>query len=225
MLSRVLLGALLGYFLGLAVWGVARYFVARYQPQSGAERAGQALPSLHEVVGATSLPAALAQAGMALWGAYLGWQAPGFSLMAAALVVTGLLLTISLVDLQVRRIPNALVLALLAWAFVQALWLGQPTLQAAALGLVVAGGLFLLLALVGRGAMGAGDVKLAAVLGVLLGYPLILPGLLAGALAGGVAALLLLATRRAGRKDFMAYGPYLALGTWIIWTRAMGLWP
>jgi len=35
----------------------------------------------------------------------------------------------------------------------------------------------------------------------------------------------LLATRRAGRKDTMAYGPYLALGGWIIWTRSLGLWP
>ena len=49
-----------------------------------------------------------------------------------------------------------------------------------------------------------GDVKLAAALGALLGYPLVLPGLVLGVIAGGLAALLLLLTRRAGRKDAMA---------------------
>jgi leader peptidase (prepilin peptidase)/N-methyltransferase len=145
--------------------------------------------------------------------------------MVSALVVTGILVTISLVDFQARRIPNGLVLALLLWALVQPLWLGQPSLTAAALGLSIGGGLFLLLALIRRGAMGAGDVKLAAALGALLGYPLVLQGLFWGVLAAGVAALVLLATRRAGRKDYMAYGPYLALGGWIIWTRSLGLWP
>jgi leader peptidase (prepilin peptidase)/N-methyltransferase len=39
-----------------------------------------------------------------------------------------------------------------------------------------------------------------------------------------VAALVLLIARRVGRKDPIAYGPYLALGAWIVWTRAVGLW-
>ncbi len=162
---------------------------------------------------------------MAALGAYLGWQALGLDQLAAVLLVTGLLVAISLVDYRERRIPNALVLALLLWAVVQVIWLGQPAAVNAALGLAAAGGLFLLLAIIQRGAMGLGDVKLAAVLGAVLGFPLILMGLLYGILAGGVAALVLLATRRAGRKDAMAYGPYLALGAWLVWTQSLGLWP
>ena len=68
----------------------------------------------------------------------------------------------------------ALCRALLVWALVQALWLGGATLAAAALGMLVGGALFLLVALAGRGAMGAGDVKLAAALAAVLAYPLIL---------------------------------------------------
>ena len=83
--------------------------------------------------GAKSPLAALTQAGLALWGTYVWWRAPGLEQVVPALVVTGLLVTISLVDFQVRRIPNALVLALVLWALVQALWLGQPTPVAAAL--------------------------------------------------------------------------------------------
>ena len=161
---------------------------------------------------------------MVLWGAYVWWRASDIGELLPALVVTAMLATISLVDLRVRRIPNALVLALLAWGLVQVIWLGQPPL-AALLGLLAGGGLLLLIALAGRGAMGAGDVKLAGALGAVLGYPLVLHGLFYGILAGGAAALVLLVTRRVGRKDYIAYGPYLALGAWIVWTRALGLWP
>ena len=73
--------------------------------------------------------------------------------------------------------------------------------------------------------MGAGDVKLVAGLGGILGYPLILYGVFWGILFGGAAALVLLVTRRVGRKDPMAYGPYLALGGWLVWTVALGLLP
>jgi prepilin signal peptidase PulO-like enzyme (type II secretory pathway) len=136
-----------------------------------------------------------------------------------------LLVCISLVDWRVRRIPNELVLALLAWTGVQALWLGLPDWRAALLGLLTAGGLFFLLALIGRGALGMGDVKLEAAAGALLGYPAALAGVFAGILAGGIAAAFLLLTHRAGRKDAFAYGPYLALGAWLVYTRVLGLWP
>lgn len=161
---------------------------------------------------------------MTLWGGYVGWRWPGMAAGICALVVTALLLCIALVDLRVRRIPNELVLALLVWAVVQILWLGQPGWGAAALGLAVAGGVFLLLRLAGRGAMGLGDVKLEAALGALLGSPAVLAAMVAGILAGGLAAAVLLLTRRAGRKDAIAYGPYLALGAWLVYTRALGLW-
>ena len=70
-----------------------------------------------------------------------------------------------------------------------------------------------------------GDVKLEAAAGALLGYPAVLAALFLGVLAGGVAAAFLLLTHRAGRKDAFAYGPYLALGAWLVYTRVLGLWP
>jgi leader peptidase (prepilin peptidase)/N-methyltransferase len=56
-----------------------------------------------------------------------------------------------------------------------------------------------------------GDVKLAALLGLLLGKVL-LPSLLIGVVAGGVASAIVVATGRTGRKEAIAYGPYLCLG-------------
>jgi prepilin signal peptidase PulO-like enzyme (type II secretory pathway) len=210
---QIVIGALLGCGTGLGVWSAGRWLtqpVEVEQPQ-------------HE--GSAGLGVVLWPAFLALWGGYAGWRSPGPQVLVAAVLFTGLLAALSWIDFRVRRLPNVLLLILFALGLLQALLPGQPSLAAAGLGLLVGGGLFLGLALLRPGAMGAGDVKLAAALGAMLGYPLVLPGLLCGAVAGGAAALWLLATRRAGRKDPMAYGPYLALGAWLVWIRATGLLP
>jgi Flp pilus assembly protein protease CpaA len=73
-------------------------------------------------------------------------------------------------------------------------------------------GVFLLLALLQRGAMGAGDVKLAGLLGLMFGYPTALQTLLLGVIVGGVVAAALLLTRRLGRKALIPYAPFLSAG-------------
>ena len=221
--SPVLFGAAAGYGLGWATWVVTGHFVSGYRSH---QAPSQDVPRLEAAdAGSISLRAALVPVAMALWGGYVAWQASSVAVATSTLVITALLVCLSWVDFQVRRLPNPLVLALLGWAVVQSLWLGSPTLVMAAVGMAVAGGIFLLLAILGRGALGLGDVKLAAAIGALGGFPVALVGLVIGIVAGGVAALLLLLTHRAGRKDTMAYGPYLALGAWLVLTRVMGLWP
>ena len=79
---------------------------------------------------------------------------------------------------------------------------------AAALG----GGLLLfLLAVVTNGAIGGGDIKLVAAMGLWFGYPSLLTIMMYGFLAGGVAALLMLLLRQKNRHSYFAYGPYFAL--------------
>lgn len=148
-------------------------------------------------------------------GVIVGWRVSSIAALVSTLMITALFGIISLVDWRTRRIPNALNLGLLAWALVQIAWLGQPTITSAGLGLLVGGGLFLLLAIIGRGAMGLGDVKLAGVLGALLGFPLVLRALVVCVFAGGAVALYLIVSRRSKASGTMAYGPYLALGGWI----------
>jgi Flp pilus assembly protein protease CpaA len=222
-----LLGAGLGGLAGLGLWLALSALGSLAHPAGGAVSAEEAPgeSGRPEPRGRLSPPLGAAIVGLALFGAYAGWRAPGLPVVVAALVVTALLAAITIADLRTRRIPNPLVLGLLLWAAVQSLWLGQPSFLGAALGLAAGGGLFLVLALLRRGAMGAGDVKLAAALGAVLGYPLVVNGLLWGVIAGGLAALVLLASGRLGRRDYMAYGPYLCLGAWLVWTRSLGLWP
>lgn len=71
--------------------------------------------------------------------------------------------------------------------------------------------LFLLLTLLTKGAIGGGDIKLIAALGLWLGPRPLLSVIMYGFLAGGAAALFLLITKQKRRHDYFAYGPYFAL--------------
>lgn len=72
------------------------------------------------------------------------------------------------------------------------------------------GGLFLLLAILTRGGIGGGDIKLIFVLGLWLGSRLLMGTVILGFCLGGLAALFLLLTKQKKRKEFFAYGPYFS---------------
>ncbi len=153
------------------------------------------------------------------------WVLPAFLYLGAVGVA------LALIDIDVKRLPNAIVLpsyvaggALLA---VAALVQDEP----GRLVRVVVGGAalyafyFLLMLIQPRG-MGFGDVKLAGVLGGYLGYlgwgELVVGGFTAF-LLGGVAGLALMAVRRAGRKSHIPFGPWMLLGALvaILWGGAL----
>ena len=137
----------------------------------------------------------------------------GFS--AAGLIAasaSALLVVLSVIDIESRRLPNSMVLPAAALVLAARLttapgewrtWLG------AALG---ASGLMLVFALVVPAGLGMGDVKLTFLLGATLGGA-VLPALLLGTLAGAAAGVALLARdgRRALRRP-IPYGPFLAFG-------------
>ena len=144
------------------------------------------------------------------------------ALLAIAWLTITYLLVVLVVDLEHRRVLNVMLIpavpAVLLLSFVP----GMPGLLSALLGGAAGLGLFLLIAIVGRGALGAGDVKLAGLIGLITGYPDVLRALIYGMLLGGIAGLLLIAARKATRKSYMAYAPYLALGALIVLFTRLG---
>lgn len=89
---------------------------------------------------------------------------------------------------------------------------GRAALSALGVGLVM-----YLLAMLPSG-MGLGDVKLSALCALWLGQLSVeasVAGVMLGFLLGGLAAVVLLVLRRAGRKQRMAFGPYLGAGAWL----------
>ncbi|MBN9606222.1 MAG: prepilin peptidase [Actinomycetales bacterium] len=154
---------------------------------------------------------------------------PGLLVLALA---TG---PLSIVDIVAHRLPNPLVLIGLAGALaavaVAAIVLGDPQpLLGGLLGGAAMGGVYLALALLTRGGIGAGDVKLAAPLGVMLGGSggsVWVLGLAAGFVVGALAALAAVIARRASLRSRVAFGPAMLAGAWfaVLAGRALGALP
>ncbi len=140
------------------------------------------------------------------WRRGFSWDLPmaTFHLSALALV--------TVTDLETRRVPNAVVfpaaILTVGMTVMRCLACAPRVLLGGAIGL----GLFFLLWAVYPKGMGFGDVKLAGYVGLIAGFPHVLSSLLMAILAGGVVAALLLVTRRVGRRSYIPYAPFLALG-------------
>jgi len=137
------------------------------------------------------------------------------SVAAIALSVALILLVVpaALIDLEHRIIPNQITAAGALLALLIGLALnpaGEPERLIAG---AAAGGFLLLAALARPGAMGMGDVKLAAVMGLFLGRA-VAPAILIALLGGVLVGALVIAKRgtREGRRTAVPFGPFLALG-------------
>ena len=162
----------------------------------------------------------LTEAGLgALWAAtYLILDTDDEGRLVLGLVLCALLVAITLTDLDLRLIPNALVLfgAVVGVAIVAIT--DTDSLAENLIAAAVAGGAMFLIALAYPRGMGMGDVKLVAMMGLYLGRaiaPAVLIGFALGALVGGV---LLARHGAAARKRAIPFGPFLALGG------VIGLW-
>jgi len=132
--------------------------------------------------------------------------------IALGLAFVTMLIAITLTDLERRIIPNKILLVAAALAVAIAA-VGDPaSLPVRCLAAAAAGGLFLLAALAYPRGMGLGDVKLAAVMGLLLG-PDVAPAIFVALLAGSAVGLAMIARGgAAARKQAIPFGPFLALG-------------
>ncbi len=124
------------------------------------------------------------------------------------------------IDARTHRLPDRIVLptlaALLALAVVDALVTGDraPSIRAL-LGMIALGGFYALLRLISRAGMGGGDVKLAAVIGLVLawhGWTPFAVGAASAFVLGALYVLVLLALRRVDRRTRIAFGPWMIAG-------------
>ena len=138
--------------------------------------------------------------------------------LALGLVLCFVLVTITLTDLDLRVIPNKIVIAgsIAAVAIVaagDAGELGERAIAAAA-----GGGILFLVVLAYPRGMGMGDAKLVGMMGLYLGRALA-PAVLIGFAVGALVGVALIARHGAqARKQAVPFGPFLALGGII------GLW-
>jgi prepilin signal peptidase PulO-like enzyme (type II secretory pathway) len=129
---------------------------------------------------------------------------------------TSIFLLITLTDLRHRLVLNIVFYPAIPLTLLIRLLSSHSVVPSTLLGGAAGLALFMVVMLVGRGALGAGDVKLAALIGVVVGFPEVLWALALGIVAGGIGALLILITRRGGLKSYMPYAPFLCLGAMLV---------
>lgn len=145
------------------------------------------------------------------------------------LMLLFLLLAIALIDLEHRIVPNVLVAAgLLAgsvfyipilidyWTAGLPAWLliSQNVLDSI-YGMLLGGGVLLLIFLVSRGGMGAGDIKLMAMIGFYVGLRSTAVVMLLGFFIGALVGVLFMIIGRLTRKDALPFAPFLSAATLI----------
>ena len=130
-----------------------------------------------------------------------------------ALAVSWILIELSIADIKYRIVPDQLVilLAVSAVGFIQYHTGWQDMLAGAALGL----GIMAVTALLGRAlykreAVGGGDIRLFAALGLVLGTKGILFVYMISALLSGAHMVFLLAVRKIKKNDTIPMVPYIA---------------
>jgi leader peptidase (prepilin peptidase)/N-methyltransferase len=152
-------------------------------------------------------------------------RAPDLSRALIGLAYLAVLFLIAAHDVRTRRAPNRIVYPALAFAIAASLLLGPEIAAEAIGGGGVAFVLFLALAFIGRGAMGLGDVKVAALCGIAVGLHG-LAWLIAWTFILGLVVCTPLVLLRVNRlKDTIAFTPFLAAGTAVcLWLGYSYLW-
>jgi leader peptidase (prepilin peptidase)/N-methyltransferase len=125
-----------------------------------------------------------------------------------------------MIDARSHRLPNRIVLptlaSLVAIAVIDAaLTARSDQLIRGLVGMLVLGGFYAVLRLISRSGMGGGDVKLAAVIGLILGWhgwQQLAVGAASAFVLGSLYALALILLRRADGATRIAFGPWMIAG-------------
>lgn len=162
----------------------------------------------------------LVEAGTAGLFVLMVWRFGATPQLPGYLYLMAVGLALALIDVDVKRLPNALTLpsypvglaALGAAAWAE----GTPDRYIRSLiGMGALFGFYLLLVLVYPAGMGLGDVKLSGVLGLYLGwvsYGALAVGAFLAFLVGGVAGIAVMAVGGGGRKTRIPFGPFMLVG-------------
>ncbi len=139
-----------------------------------------------------------------------------------------MLLSVFCIDLKLQIIPNRLNLTIfetgLIFTFLKVISdtsMGLSTFTDSLLGMVVGGGIFLFITLIGgliagKEAMGFGDVKLMGAIGLFFGWiPIIIISVVAFLLAA-VISIGILIVRRRKLNEYIPFGPFIVASSFLV---------
>jgi len=155
--------------------------------------------------------------------AALGWWQGATAVLPVLLILLALTVALTLIDLDVHRLPDQIVLPsypVVVVLLLLAAWLESdgPALLRAGIGGAAMFLAYFTMRLVYPRGMGFGDVKLAGLLGLVLGWwgigPLVV-GFFGAFVLGGIWSGVLILAGKAGRASKVPFGPWMFAGAWL----------
>ncbi len=231
MLAAGMFGLLVGSFLNVCIHRLPRG-QSVVAPRSRCPACGEPIRALDNIPVLSYL---LLRGQCRNCGAPISVQYPAVEALTAALFVAavaafgptprGILATLFLcglvvaafVDLEHQIIPHAVTLPGIPLGILGSLIGAGPSLLEALIGCLAGAGFVYLIALyceviLGREAMGLGDVNLVAMMGAFLGWRALVVAFFIATVSGSVVSLALIGLRRRDRREPIPFGPFLALG-------------
>lgn len=131
--------------------------------------------------------------------------------LSIAWVFISILIAITISDLHTKLIPNKITYPGIVFFMVLRLFIHPLPYLDYVLGCLVGGGLMYLIAIVSRGGMGGGDIKLFALIGFVLGWKLTLLTIMLSSVFGLLISAILMIFGIIKRKEPIPFGPFIAL--------------
>ena len=139
------------------------------------------------------------------------------------MTLTPMLLSVFVIDYKLQIIPNRLNLTIFEVGLIFTFIYGLSNIAISInmlLGMLVGGGIFLLITLIGgliygKEAMGFGDVKLMGALGLYFGMSSIIVITLLAFLIGAILSILLLISKKRKSSEYIPFGPFIVIATFI----------
>lgn len=141
-----------------------------------------------------------------------------FVLFAA---LTAVLIVVTMVDYDHQIIPDRFIVIIailgLCYLFAVRFWqAGSVAVLDSIIGCLLGGGLFFLIAVVSKGGMGGGDIKLVAALGLWFGWKQLLLLIVLSFVLGAIISVFLLLRHKKTGKDGIPFGPFIALAAYLV---------
>jgi len=130
------------------------------------------------------------------------------------LLFFSMLVIITVSDLAYRLIPDKVLLPFFLIFLVMRFFIHpDETYISHLVGMVLGFTIFFVIALLSKGGVGGGDIKLYAVIGLFFGYPLLLVTILLSTFLGSIYGIFIMLLQGANRKTEVPFGPFIAFGS------------
>lgn len=135
-----------------------------------------------------------------------------------------IMITVTLTDLKYQIIPNKIIYPGIVLILALRLFINPLPLWSYLLGGAIFGGLILLIAIISRGGMGGGDIKLFFLVGLALGLQNTLLAFFISSFAGAIVGGGLLLFRKVKAKQLIPFGPFIFVGAMIAYFFGNNIW-